>query len=159
MTGSNSKTDFRFTAEMNGGGRPLFSADKTELSLKWRPDLGSYWHGHGGQLISQPIDNQNAYLNVYVPEDVTIGTHEITKDGKDYRASYALGNPGDIDEYPAVSGELILSVVPTAGDDRLEGTFWFKGVHEDGRQKVDVTSGEFKLTAQTASTPSTSKSE
>ncbi|MFJ2478702.1 hypothetical protein ACIOWE_00320 [Pseudomonas sp. NPDC087598] len=154
MTDSKSTTDDTFTAEVNGSGHPLFSARETSLTRSWRPGPGDYWHGHGGQPISQP--NHNAYLNVFVPENPTVGTHQITEDGNDYRASYALGNPGDIDEYHAVSGEITLSVVPTAGDERLEGEVKFIAVNVDGQRQVTVTNGKFKLSAENASTSATS---
>ena len=64
-------------------------------------------------------------------------------DGK-VRAVYSLVREGNQAEaYVSVSGQMTLTVVPSTGDKRLEGTVLFEG--KGNAKSVNITNGVFSF--------------
>lgn len=144
MSDDNKSTTGEFTAETEKGERPLFKSEKVSLLERFQASK-AYWQGVGEQIIPSdwPPNDKHVWLSVYVPEDATVGDHDLGIDEPDYRASYASGTLANFQSYYSTTGKMRLTIVPTVKDPRLEGSIDFTAKHESNETTVEVKSGKF----------------
>ncbi|WLH33195.1 hypothetical protein PSH79_14705 [Pseudomonas sp. FP2196] len=147
MSLSESNTANVFTADVNGGERPLFRADTTKIIDRLSSIPTPHWQGFGTQNISSdPFDPVQVHLSVFVAKGVAPGTYEIGDSSGNVWASYVIQRSGSIEAYLSIDGDVTLKAVPSPDNKRLEGTVSFTGKYQD--KQVRITNGQFNLIEQ-----------
>jgi hypothetical protein len=144
MTASKNQTTGEFAADTINGESPTFYTTGVKLAVSSRPVPVPYWQAIGIQTFPGPLPQRQAALSVYFPEGTTPDTYTLTENG-DYRASYDRGTLSDSKTYLATSGTLILKVVPTEGDPRLDGSVEFTAKLQNGEETVEIKNGRFVM--------------
>lgn len=145
MTASKNQTTGKFSADTIDGESPTFYTTNVKLAISSNPVPDPYWQAIGTQTFPGQLPAREAAVSVYFPEGTRPDTYELTETG-DYRASYYRGS-SDPKTYLATSGTLILKVVPTEGDPRLEGSVEFSAKLQNGVETVKIKNGLFDMEA------------
>lgn len=145
MSDSEYTSTGEFSAETEGGERLLFHTTLVSLAISSRPVPVPFWQAIGDQEFDGPLPRRHAYLSVYFPVGVTAGTYPLTRDG-DFRGSYAVGTLGDAEPYYSTSGQITLTIVPSAEGEQVEGTVFFTALNEKNGQQVFIKNGKFNMT-------------
>jgi len=140
MSDSNKSTTGTFIALIGNGS---FGSDTVTLSEHLQSS-NLYWRGLGRQAINSNVPISYAWLGVYLPVGATPDTYTLSENGP-YRASYGRGTLNDPKTYQATSGTLILKVVPTEGDPRLDGSVEFTAKLQNGEETVEIKNGRFVM--------------
>ena len=146
-----SKVDKKFTADINGGLRPMYSADVSTMKIIERSQRNKSlrWQGFSSQPLTSDEDPTitNVTLSIFVDNDVPPGTYEL-KDNSKIVAVYSIVHFDVLpDAYISLSGQITLDVVPSLGDLRLQGKVSFIGEYGNNEdERVHVTNGIFNFT-------------